>query len=343
MRAGAWGVAALVLLAALVAHSLDVAMFLTGPAFEGEQPRRYEIPPGASLAAVARDLHARGLLDRPFYWRLAARAKGVTGRIRVGEYELPPGITPLGMLDLFVSGKTVQYSLTLVEGWTFAQVMEAVRAHPQLVQTLPAQDAGAELMRRLGREGEHPEGWFFPDTYYFPKGTTDVAFLRRAHQTMVRRLEQEWAARSPGLPLASAYEALILASIVEKETGVAEERPMIAAVFINRLKRGMRLQTDPTVIYGMGDRYDGNIRKADLLRDTPYNTYTRRGLPPTPIAMPGAGALRATLHPADSPALYFVATGEGGRHHFSETYEAHREAVIKYQLGGKASRYKGAR
>ena len=261
------------------------------------------------------------------------------GRLKVGEYDLPPGTTPIDLLHLFVSGKTVQYGLTLLEGWSFKQVRAAIAAQPQIVQTLAGVD-DAGVMVRLGAPGMHPEGWFYPDTYHFPRGTTDVEFLRRAHTLMQETLEREWSQRSEGLPLKTPYEALILASIVEKETGVPEERPLIAAVFIGRLNKGMRLQTDPTVIYGMGDRYDGNIRKSDLLRDTPYNTYTRAGLPPTPIAMPSAAAIHAVLHPADSDALYFVATGEG-RHHFSATYEEHRAAVIKYQLGGNASRYQG--
>jgi UPF0755 protein len=262
-------------------------------------------------------------------------------RIKSGEYRLEPGLTPTGLLDLLVAGKTIQYSLTLVEGWNFKQVMGAIAEHPELVQTLDSEPPEA-IMAALGAPGMHPEGWFYPDTYLFPSGTTDLQFLRRTYETMQRRLAAEWEARSQGLPLESPYEALILASIVEKETGAPDERGLIAAVFLRRLERGMRLQTDPTVIYGMGERYQGNIRKSDLLRDTPYNTYTRKGLPPTPIAMPGGDSIHAVLHPAESEALYFVATGDG-RHHFSQTYEEHRQAVIDYQLGGKASRYKGSR
>lgn len=339
MKGGRWTVVALLLLGLAVAQAVDIALFLRAPVVVGEEGQRFEIRPGSSLRAVADELHARGLLERPFYWRLLARLTDQAGRVKVGEYDLPPGITPIALLDLFVSGKTVQYGLTLLEGWNFRQVRAAVEAHPQLVQTLAGVD-DAEVMALLGAPGRHPEGWFYPDTYHFPKGTTDLDFLRRAYTIMQATLEREWAARSEGLPLKTPYEALVLASIVEKETGVPDERPLIAAVFVGRLQKGMRLQTDPTVIYGMGERYDGNIRKSDLLRDTPYNTYTRAGLPPTPIAMPSGAAIHAALHPAESDALYFVATGDGG-HHFSATYEAHREAVIKYQLGGNASRYKG--
>lgn len=330
--------AALIVISVVVAHALDVNRFLNTPLSLDEDGRRYEVPAGASLRTVAEDLSEKGILSRPLYWRVLARLQDKAHRIKSGEYQLDPGLTPPGLLDLLVSGKTVQYSLTLVEGWSFKQVMEAVAGHPQIVQTLDG-DSDA-IMTRLGAPGLHPEGWFYPDTYLFPRGTTDVEFLGRAYETMQRRLEQEWAARRAGLPFETPYEALIMASIVEKETGVPDERALIAAVFIGRLERGMRLQTDPTVIYGMGERYDGNIRKSDLQRDTPYNTYTRKGLPPTPIAMPGGDSIHAVMHPADTEALYFVSMGDG-RHHFSKTYEEHKQAVIDYQLGGKASRYKG--
>ncbi|HDP89617.1 MAG TPA: endolytic transglycosylase MltG, partial [Thioalkalivibrio sp.] len=216
---------------------------------------------------------------------------------------------------------------------------DALAAHPHVVHTDAIGDPDT-LMSELGQPGMHPEGWFYPDTYHFPKGTTDVEFLRRANAIMRERLAAEWAEREEGLPLETPYEALILASIVEKESAVASERPMIAAVFVSRLRKGMRLQTDPTVIYGMGESFDGNIRKSDLRRDTPYNTYTRGGLPPTPIALPSGESIHAVMHPAKTDALYFVSRGDGS-HHFSATYEEHREAVIRYLLGGKADRYQG--
>lgn len=331
----------LIILGVVVAHALDFSRFVNAPLILDEEGMRYEVPAGTSLRAVAADLYSKGVLSKPLYWRLLARVQDRAHRIKSGEYLLEPGLTPVGLLDLLVSGRTIQYSLTLVEGWSFEQVMAAVAEHPQLVQTLDSNE-GEAVMAALGAPEAHPEGWFYPDTYLFPRGTTDLEFLRRAYGLMQQRLIQEWDARSQGLPFENPYEALIMASIVEKETAVPDERSLIAAVFIGRLKRGMRLQTDPTVIYGMGDRYKGNIRKSDLLRDTPYNTYTREGLPPTPIAMPGGDSIHAVMHPAETNALYFVAMGDG-RHYFSETYEEHKQAVIDYQLGGKASRYKGSR
>ncbi len=239
-------------------------------------------------------------------------------------------MTALQLLQQMVDGEVIQHTLTLVEGWSFKQVMVALRAHHAIRATLQGLTA-AEIMSRLGYAGQHPEGRFFPDTYHFPKATSDIEFLRRAYSAMAERLEQEWVAREPDLPLKSAYEALILASIIEKESAVSAERAEIAGVFIRRLNKGMRLQTDPTVIYGMGEAYDGNIRRRDLRHDTPYNTYTRKGLPPTPIAMPGGEAIHAALHPASAESLYFVARGDG-THYFSATLEEHNRAVRKYQL-----------
>jgi UPF0755 protein len=330
---------AAVALLGLAAFAADALRFFLTPLPIAEEGLVYEIPPGATAQAVARDLAQRGLLDRPKYWRWLARIEDKARQIRVGEYRLEPGLRPRGLLDAFVHGATVQYAFTLVEGWTFKQLGAALRADPVLVPTLTDEEL-ASVMGRLGMPGMHPEGWFYPDTYLFPRGTTDLELLRRSHRVMTQRLDAAWAERDPDLPLEDAYQALILASIVEKESAVADERDMIAGVFVGRLRRGMRLQTDPTVIYGMGDAYTGNIRKSDLQRDTPYNTYTRSGLPPTPIAMPGGGALRATVKPAETDALYFVAMG-GGRHHFSETYEEHRQAVIEFLLGGKEGRYRG--
>ncbi|MFP4244400.1 MAG: endolytic transglycosylase MltG, partial [Ectothiorhodospira sp.] len=255
--------------------------------------------------------------------------------LRAGEYRIEPGSTPRDLLALFVSGRTIQYRLVIPEGWSFQRMMNAINAHPHLENTLEEEDH-PELMERLGRPGTHPEGWFFPDTYHFPGGTTDMDFLRRAHRRMEQELDAIWENRTEGLPLETPYEALILASIVEREAGQGE-KPRVAAVFIERLRRGMRLQSDPTIIYGM-DQFDGDIRRLDLRRDTPYNTYTRDGLPPTPIALPGRDSLEAVTHPAESDALFFVGRGDG-THHFSKTYREHREAVIRHQLDGDASRY----
>ena len=248
-------------------------------------------------------------------------------RIRAGEYRLTSDLVPDTLLALLVSGQSVSYSLTLLEGWNIRQVRAAVAAHDALQHTLHGVD-DQELMDRLGLPGAHPEGRFFPDTYHFARGMTDLEFLRRAQRKMDDELAAAWAERAEDLPLANAYEALILASIIEKETGQADERAEIAGVFARRLRKGMKLQTDPTVIYGLGESFDGDIRRRDLRTDTPYNTYTRHGLPPTPIAMPGRASVLAAAHPAPGDALFFVANGEGG-HTFSATLKEHQAAVDK--------------
>lgn len=296
-------------------------------------PHIFTVHPGASLKTISRQLAARGWMSHPYFLVIEGRRRGVAGRIKAGEYELNPGISPRGVLDLIVSGKVVQYSLTIPEGWTFRQIMEAVKKDNILKHTL---DNSSEdyVMAKLGRPGEAAEGRFFPDTYYFPRGTSDLDFLRRAYNTMSRVLEEEWENRDGGLPYKSSYEALIMASIIEKETAVAEERSKIAGVFVRRLQRGMLLQTDPTVIYAMGKHFDGDIRNKDLRIASPFNTYVSKGLPPTPIASPGRASIHAALHPAQGTALYFVAMGDG-HHHFSDTLAEHNKAVAKYQLSGK--------
>lgn len=288
------------------------------------------VEPGSSVRTVARTMQQQGLIEDDRYFVWMARLRGKAGSIQVGEYTVKTGMTPEQLLQNMVSGKVVQYSITILEGWNFREMMAEIDANPHLRHELKGMD-GEEIMERLGKVGEHPEGRFFPDTYHFPKGLTDLDFLQRAYREMEQRLEKEWSERTEALPLNSAYEALTLASIVEKETGATHERPEIAGVFIRRLKKGMRLQTDPTVIYGMGLDYDGNIRKKDLLKDTPYNTYTRSGLPPTPIAMPSGEAIHAALHPDDGDSLYFVSRGDGS-HHFSASLEEHECAVVKYQI-----------
>ncbi|TVQ74837.1 MAG: endolytic transglycosylase MltG [Chromatiaceae bacterium] len=313
----------------------DYQQFLERPANVAEN-QVFTVPSGASLRRVGQDLAEAGIIGNAHYWEAYGRMEGKAQDLRAGEYLLTPDLTPPALLALFVQGRTLQYSLTIPEGWNFRQMMRAIAAHEHIENTLEPDDYDS-VMERLGKPDAHPEGWFFPDTYLFPRGTTDMDFLRRAHERMERALASAWEARQEDLPLANPYEALILASIVEKETGRAVERPMVAAVFVERLRRGMRLQTDPTVIYGI-EHFDGRIRRRDLRLDTPYNTYTRDGLPPTPIALPGAAALEAVANPADSRALFFVSRGDGS-HHFSETYREHRQAVIKYQLGGDASRY----
>jgi len=296
----------------------------------GESPVTIEVPRGQPFAATLDDLAARGLLEHPSWLRAYARATGADARIKAGEYALPPGTTPRGLVVLLESGDVVQHSVTLIEGWTFRDLRRALEKEPFLENTLAGKDDAA-VMAALGEEGQAPEGLFFPDTYLFGKGTTDLEILRESRSRMRRELEAAWRARVTNLPLATPYEALILASIVEKETALAGERPRIAGVFVTRLRRGMRLQTDPTVIYGLGPGFDGNLRRADLERDGPYNTYTRTGLPPTPIALPGADALRAAVAPDERGELYFVATGlPDGSHEFSSTLAEHEAAVKRY-------------
>ena len=328
-------IAILVLLALII----DVYAYLNSPIESIKQQQSVVVASGETLGSVSRKLNERGLNEKPLYLKLYARLSGKANKIKVGEYQLDPGTSPIALLDLLVSGKTVQYSITIPEGWTFKQMLEALHNHEQIRATIDIQ-ATEEIMEQVGAPGLHPEGRFLPETYFFTRNTAEIDILQRAYRSLDKLLSEEWQKRDEGLPLKTPYQALILASIVEKETAVADEREMIAAVFINRLRKNMKLQTDPTVIYGMGDAYKGNIRKKDLLRDTPYNTYTRKGLTPTPIALPSASSIRAVMHPAETEALFFVASG-GGRHHFTNTYEEHREAVIKYLLGGNASRYKG--
>ncbi len=289
-----------------------------------------EVPRGMSLRQLTERLVALGALDQPYYFMLLAYLRGDAKRLQAGTYALRSDMKPAELLEMLVSGRVVQQAITLIEGWTVQQALEAIGRNPAVEHRLKPATPQA-LMAALGKPELAAEGRFLPDTYYFPKGVTDVAVFRRAYAAMEAFLDQEWPKRAPDLPLASPYEALILASIVEKETGKAEERPQIAGVFIRRLQRGMKLQTDPTVIYGLGADFDGNLRRSDLRRDTPYNTYVHRGLPPTPIALPGRAAILAVLHPQPGDSLYFVARGDGS-HQFSATLEAHNRAVRRYQL-----------
>ena len=309
---------------------LDYRTFLETPMQLPQEGMVLDVPKGSNLRRVAGRLHRQGVLRDAdlLYWH--ARWYELADRIRAGEFLIPAGTTPPQLLEILISGETISYRLTLIEGWNFRQVLKAVANDPVLNQTLEVGD-NADVMRQLGLPDIHPEGRFFPDTYVFPRGTTDVEFLQRAHQRMQIELADAWSQRAEDVAVSSPEEALILASIVEKETGVPEERELIAGVFSRRLRIGMKLQTDPTVIYGMGDRYQGNIRRKDLVEDTPYNTYVHRGLPPTPICMPGREAIDAALHPAPGKTLYFVANGDGS-HVFSKTLKEHNAAVRKYQL-----------
>jgi UPF0755 protein len=295
-----------------------------------QEKTTFEVPRGASTRGVAAALHARGLLDQPQVWVAWSRLTRSDSALKAGEYELQPGLTPRGLLALLSSGQVLLHSITFIEGSTFADVRNALAANNAVLNE-NANRSDADIMRALGQPEMHPEGQFFPDTYRFPRGTTDLELLTIAYRRMQDELRNAWAKRATDLPLASSYEALILASIVEKETALESERAQIAGVFVERLRRGMRLQTDPTVIYGMGTNYAGNIRRADLSRDTPYNTYTRPGLPPTPIAIPSRESLQAAVHPDVTGALFFVATGVGdGSHYFSKTLAEHNLAVKRY-------------
>ena len=294
---------------------------------------------GDALPAILRNLRAQGIATgTPLYWQLLARQTGAAGRLQAGEYALPAGITPRTLLATMRDGKVLRRRFTIVEGWNIRDLRAALAKVPLLRQATTGMDDAA-LMAALGHPGQHPEGRFLPETYAWVRGDSDLDLLRRAYAAMDKALAAAWQARASGLPLRSTDEALVLASIVEKETGVADERPRIAGVFVRRLQVGMRLQTDPTVIYGMGARYAGNIRRADLTTDTPYNTYTRDGLPPTPIAMPGKAALEAATRPATGDALYFVAVGDGsGRHVFSRNLDEHNAAVSAYLQRLRAQR-----
>lgn len=264
------------------------------------------------------------------YLRVYARINDLERRLQAGDYRVEPGMSASQLLDAIVAGRSILYELRIVEGKTFRDALNAVRSHPQLRQTLGAADAAA-IMAALGRKDQRPEGTLFPDTYRFSRGTADRVILQRAADTMDKVLAQEWDQRAEGLPYATPMEALVMASIVEKETGAEDERARIAGVFVRRLQLGMRLQTDPTVIYGLGETFDGNLRRRDLDADSEYNTYLRVGLPPTPICLPGRAAIHAALHPAPGDALFFVSRGDG-THEFSATLAQHEAAVRRYQL-----------
>jgi UPF0755 protein len=288
------------------------------------------IEQGSSLSRMARTLEKEGLINRDRLFVLLARLRGNTRTIHTGEYQIKKGMSQNEILTMFVNGSVITYPVTILEGWNYFQLREQLKNSVKLKQTLTGV-SDTELMKKLGSPGLHPEGNFYPDTYLYTAGSTDYAILEKAYNKMQLKLEAQWKSREPGLPYKSSYEALIMASIVEKETGQADERPLIAGVFVNRLRKKMRLQTDPTVIYGMGKKFNGNIRKKDLRKDTPYNTYTRYGLPPSPIAMPSEAAIHAALHPAKTDAIFFVSRGDGS-HVFTSTLKEHNKAVRKYQL-----------
>jgi len=294
-----------------------------------KHPIVIEIQAGSSFNHIVQVLQESQLPVNKYWLKLLAYKNKLTHQLKAGEYELPVGITATQLLDLLSKGTTRQHQITFPEGWAFKELRHTLAKNSYLQHTI-AQLTDAQIMQQLGSQYEHPEGLFFPDTYHFEKHDVDSAILQRAYKKMQQVLAIEWEKRRDGLPLKSSYEALILASIVEKETGDASERALIAGVFIRRLNKKMRLQTDPTVIYGMGEHYQGNIRKKDLRTLTPYNTYKINGLPPTPIAMPGKGAIHAVLHPSTDGSLYFVAKGDG-THVFSTSLTEHNKAVNAYQ------------
>ena len=295
---------------------------------EGAPPLEFTVAPGSSMRSALRQVESAGVPASPIMMELLARGLG-TRSVKPGSYRLKAGATPLSLLDALARGDTIRESITIIEGWTFAQMRAEIGRHPWLRHESEALDEAAWLASVVPGY-DHPEGLFYPDTYVFDRGTSDLYIYRLAHQQQMKKLDQAWAKRSSDLPYASPYEALIMASIVEKETAREQDRTRVASVFVNRLRQGMRLQTDPTVIYGMGERFDGNLRKRDLQEDTAYNTYQREGLPPTPIALPGQAALQASLHPAQGNDLYFVARGDGSSE-FSSNLDDHNRAVDKYQ------------
>ncbi len=334
--AGILVVVALVAVAVLLAK---YQQFKLQPVSLQTDEQHVVLKPGWSLGEFAWELERQGVIDQPRLFIFLGREMKAATKLHAGEFILRTGMTPPEVLQLVTDGKVVQHSITLIEGHTFTEMLARIRSNQAITVTLDGV-APAAIMAKLGHPEQHPEGRFLADTYHFPRDTTDLDVLRRAYRAMSEQLAVAWGARADELPFKTADEALVLASIVEKETGKASERPVIAGVFVRRLEKGMRLQTDPTVIYGMGDTFDGNLRRRDLRTDTPYNTYTRHGLPPTPIAMPGAAALEAVMHPADGNSLYFVSRGDGS-HYFSATLKEHELAVDKFQRGKRHIRLPG--
>ncbi len=320
---------ALVFLGALAAGGYAAWYALT-PVAVSALPAAFELPPGTRFRSAAQRIEEAGIAVGATEFEILARALGRDQNIKAGSYELAAAPTPLQLLDKLTRGDVTQDEVRFIEGWNIRQLRAALDASKSLKHESSGVD-GPQLLARLGAPEGHPEGLFFPDTYLFAKGTSDLRVLRRSYQALQRHLEREWQERDPKSPYASPYEALIMASIIEKETGKAEERDMIAGVLVNRLRIGMLLQVDPTVIYGLGEKFDGNLKKIHLLTDGPYNTYTRAGLPPTPIAATSVASLRAALRPAKTDKLYYVARGDGTSE-FSRTLEEHNRAVRKYQL-----------
>lgn len=322
---------------ALVLWLLFIGLIATGlagfyalrPLPYSKLPYEFSLKQGSSLKSAARQMQQAGVLPDDWLFVLLARGLGKAAQIKPGNYQVDSPVTPLQLLDMISKGRVEQSSVSIIEGWTFKQLRAALNAEPTLRHDTSGL-SDEEILSAIGATEQRAEGLFFPDTYNFSSGSSDLVVLKRAYQLMQRNLEESWQGRAANLPFESSYQALILASIVEKETGKASDRSMIASVFVNRLRKKMLLQTDPSVIYGMGEKFDGNLRRRDLQTDTPFNTYTRTGLTPTPIALPGLAAIQAALHPAQSNALYFVARGDGSSY-FSTTLTEHNNAVNRYQ------------
>lgn len=322
-------VLALVLAAAAVAGIVWMGVRSLDEPLSLAEPQRFKVAPGVSFAHVAADLAARGVIPQPRAWVLYARWKGLASAVKAGEYEIEPGATPRTLLAKMIAGQVVLHSFTIVDGWRVQELLAALRHSAEVATTLPLR--ATDLMERIGEPGVDPEGQFLPETYRFPSGTTDVEILRQAHAALRHELDADWSDRDAQIPLQNANELLIMASIVEKETALSQELGIVAGLYLHRLSMGMRLQADPTVIYGLGDRYEGDLRTVDLHSDGPYNTYMRTGLPPTPIALPSAAAIRATAHPEKTDAIFFVASGKGdGSHVFSSTLAQQNLAVAQY-------------
>ena len=312
------------------------AYYMGSPVKIGQYPVEVEIPRGAGFRTAVEQLEKAGVAVKRREFELLARALGKVRDVKAGSYEISQPLTPLQLLDKLTRGDVTQAEVRLIEGWTFAQFRAALDAHPHLRHDTKGM-ADAQVLERLRADEKHPEGLFFPDTYLFGKGSSDLRVLGRAYRAMQRHLKAEWETRELTVPYGTAYDALTMASIIEKETGQAGERDMIAGVLVNRLRIGMRLQVDPTIIYGLGQTYDGNIKRSHLTEDGPYNTYTRAGLPPTPIAMPGLASLRAAMRPGKTSAMYYVSRKDGTSQ-FSRTLEEHNRAVARYQLRGGSAR-----
>ena len=320
---------AVIFIVTLISIYLDYKRFLDTP-LNINTSLIFTIDSGSSFKDLNKKLKSYHILDKPYYFEFYARYSGYAKKIQSGEYQLSPGLTPIKIINIFVSGDVIQHSITLLEGWTIKDIKKEISSNTVLIKNLTDYSSDS-LLKKIKITESNVEGLFFPDTYYFTKGASDIELLQRAYRRGKAILEKEWESRDAGLPYKNDYDALIMASIIEKETALASERAMIAGVFVRRLKNNMKLQTDPTVIYAMGIKYDGNIRKKDLRIDSPYNTYRYNGLPPTPIALAGREAIHAALHPENDDTLYFVSKKDGS-HYFSKTLYEHNKAVKKYQL-----------